>query len=211
MKKYNTQLPQVALPEYGRHVQNLVEYCKTIPDRQRRTEFAKTVIGIMADVYPEIGQGLEATQTLWDHLALIANYELDIDYPFEINQKDKNFRPAQLPPPQGRIINRIYGYTTEQLVALALEKQDPNERIALFEQCANNMKRNFHVAHPAAEENNDKIIDDLITYTGPDFAEEVKNVQLLSAQELLNNTQYDASKLDATRTKKKKKKKKKTA
>ena len=75
MQQYNTQMPKVKLPEYGRNLQELVEYCKTIPDRDKRTRYAYGIVSIMGDLYPEAEKVENLRQILWDHLALISNYE----------------------------------------------------------------------------------------------------------------------------------------
>lgn len=207
MQLYNTQLPQVKLPEYGRNVQNLIEYCKTLPDRERRTRFAATIVSIMADVYPEIGSGEETERTLWDHLAMIANYELDIDYPYEITRKSEGYRPTPLQKPQSDIQLRMYGKLIEKMVKRASELPTPEERISLFEYCGNQMKRNFHLSNPTADEDDNKIIEDLIHYAGEDFREEIFQIFLFTAKELLVNDQFDPDKLVELKKKKKKKKK----
>lgn len=207
MQKYNTQLQHIKLPEYGRHVQNLVDYCKTLPDRDLRNKFAGTIVSIMADVFPEVGTGDDAMHTLWDHLAMISNYELDIDYPYEIVRKESDFRPEPLPAPQTRIRFRMYGRMVEQMIQKATQLETAEERISLFEYCANHMKRNFHYTNPDADEDDDKIIQDMIGYAGEQFAEEIYQVFLFSAAELMENNQFDASKLEEAKKKKKKKKK----
>jgi len=208
MQKYNTQMQHISLPEYGRNVQNLVDYCKTIPDRTRRNRFAATIIGIMQDVCPEVGKGEEAERTLWDHLAMISNYELDIDYPFEIARKEEGFRPNPIPVPQSSMRFRMYGRFVEQMIKKATTLPTPEERISLFEYCANHMKRNFHLTNPNTDEDDEKIISDVIGYAGEQFAEEIYQVFLFTTKELIENDQFDSSKLEEVKKKKKKKKKK---
>jgi len=208
MEKYNTQLSHITLPEYGRNVQHLVEYCITIPDRNRRNQFAATIISIMQDVFPEIGKGEDAQHTLWDHLAMISNYRLDIDYPYPIERKEEGFRPQPIALPQQRMRFRMYGRVVENMIQKAATLPTREERISLFEYCANHMKRNFHLTNPDAEEDDEKIISDLIGYAGEEFAEECYEIFLFTSKELIENDQFDASKLEEVKKKKKKKKKK---
>lgn len=210
MTNYNTQLPQIALPEYGRNVQQLIEYCKTIPDRDKRTRYAYGIVGIMADVNQENANVDDLQPMLWDHLAIISNYELDIDYPYPITPKEKlEERPEILSnPQQERIRWRMYGKVVEDMVARACVMTDPEQRVRLFELCANHMKLHFHKTYPNADEDNDKIINDLLEYTNFKFKEEIGGVYLYSIKELEENNQYDATNL-VTNAKKKKKKKKK--
>jgi len=211
MQEYNTQLPPVKLPEYGRNIQQLVAYCKTIPDRDKRTRYAYGIVSIMGDIYPEAEKVENLKQVLWDHLALIANYELDIDYPFPIlTHEQLTTRPERLPNPQHPHIEwRIYGKVIEEMVEKACALEDADQRTRLFELCANHMKLHFHVTHPTADEDDDKIIHDLIDYTQGRFQEDILKVYLYSIEELKNNTQFNPAALLPVTTKKKKKKKKK--
>lgn len=211
MQKYNTQRPPVKLPEYGRNVQELVNYCLTIPDRAKRTRYAYGVVSIMGDLYPNADQVENLQQILWDHLAILSDYKLDIDYPIEVtSQTTLEDRPLPLSnPQQGYIRWRVYGKVVEDMVQKACTLTDREQRLRLFELCANHMKLHFHNTHPNADEDDDKIIQDLDEYTGHRFSEEVYQVFLFSAKELKENLQYDPARLvEAARKKKKKKKKK---
>ena len=213
MQSYNTQLPPIKLPDYGRNVQQLVAYCKTIPDREKRTRYAYGIVSIMGDIYPNADKVTNLKQILWDHLALLANYELDIDYPVTILPKETfNDRPTPLPNPQHAYIQwRMYGKVIEDLVEKACATEDQQQRIRLLERCANHMKLHFHETHPNADEDDDKIIHDLIDLCQGRFQEDVMQVYLFSAEELKENTQFDPKSLIVAPKKKKKKKKKKSA
>jgi len=213
MQQYNTQMPKVKLPEYGRNLQELVNYCKTIPDREKRTRYAYGIVSIMGDLYPEADKVENLKQILWDHLALISNYELDIDYPVEIIPKNKlDDSPEILHNPQQQHIRwRMYGKTVEDMIEKACAMEDQEQRIRLFELCANHMKLHFHITHPTADEDDDKIIHDLLDYAGEKYKDDIYKVFLYSVKELQENTQYDPATLVVTPTKKKKKKKKKSA
>ena len=210
MQKYNTQMPAVKLPEYGRNLQNLVEYCMTIPDRQKRTRYAYGIVSIMKDLLPDSQQIENVDQILWDHLALLSNYTLDIDYPVEITpQQMLEERPQTLPNPQScRIRWRMYGKVVEDMVQKACAMTDGEQRLRLFELCANHMKLHFHKTHPNADEDDNKIIQDLDQYTDYKFSEEIYQVFLFSVKELQENVQYNPNNLVVTAKKKKKKKKK---
>ena len=209
MQNYNTQLSAIKLPEYGRNLQQLVEYCKTIPDREKRTRYAYGIVEIMADLCPESAAVENPKQMLWDHLAIISNYELDIDYPYPVLSQEKFIdRPEPLSNPQQPYIHwRMYGKVVEDMIKKATEMQDTEQRIRLFELCANHKKLHFHKTHPNADEDNDKIIQDLLEYTHGQFQEEIYKVFLYSKKELQENTQYDPASLVETKKKKKKKKK----
>lgn len=211
MQQYNTQLPSIKLPEYGRHVQQLVAYCKTIPDRERRTRYAYGIVSIMGDLYPQADKVENLKQVLWDHFAMLCNYDIDIDYPVTVIPREQLIsHPDPLPQAQHtRIERRMYGKQIEELVAYACQLTEADQRIRLFERCANHMKLYFHITHPTADEDDNKIIHDLMDYTHGRFQDEILQVYLYSYDELKANTQYDPNSLVVTPAKKKKKKKKK--
>lgn len=209
MQNYNTQLSAVKLPEYGRNIQQLIEYCKTITDRDKRTRYAYGIVDIMADICPLSAVSAQDKQVLWDHLAIISNYELDIDYPCPILSQEKLAdSPQPLSNPQNPYIHwRMYGKVVEDMIQKAISMEDAEQRTRLFELCANHMKLHFHKTHPNADEDDDKIIQDLLEYTRGQFRDEIYKVFLYPVKELQNNIQYDPASLEVNTKKKKKKKK----
>ena len=138
-------MPKVKLPEYGRNLQELVEYCKTIPDRDKRTRYAYGIVSIMGDLYPEAEKVENLRQILWDHLALISNYELDIDYPVEIIPKDRlSERPEKLENPQQQHIAwRMYGKVIEDMVDNYTNGQFKDDIYKVFLHSAKELQENI--------------------------------------------------------------------
>lgn len=124
---YNTQREKLTLPVYGRIVQNMVDYTVSLPDKAERQRCAEQIIAIMAQMSPKNHQSSDFEQTLWDHLALMSNYKLDIDWPFEVERTDELKRPDPLPYPMNKIRYRHYGHILEQLLQ-ELKKMEPGER-----------------------------------------------------------------------------------
>ena len=210
IQKYNTTLSNIKMPEYGRNVEDMVKYCASIPDRDKRTHFARAIVQCMARVKNIEKPTEDMVRVFWDHVALLSNFELDIDYPYEIIKKDSiDSKPTQLTPHLSRIRYRQYGLVVEQLINEACAIEEEEKRLRLLELCANHMKLQFHLANPSADEDDNKIIHDLVEYVGPDHAEECYKVFLYSLAELKENNQYDPSSVNAASDKKKKKKKKK--
>ena len=81
---YNTSRKQLVLPEYGRNIQNMVDYIMEIEDRDERNRLAKAVINIMGNMNPHLRDINDFKHRLWDHLAIMSEFKLDIDYPYEI-------------------------------------------------------------------------------------------------------------------------------
>ena len=81
MLTYNTQLKRLVLPEYGRHIHQMVDHCLTIEDRDERTRCAHSIIASMSKLFPKIREEEDYQRKLWDPLAIMSNFKLDIGYP----------------------------------------------------------------------------------------------------------------------------------
>ena len=142
--RYNTAEKKLALPEYGRNIQNMVDYCVTIEDREERKHCADTIINIMGNMFPHLRDVNDFKHILWDHLAIMSDFKLDIDYPYEIVKKeDLNTRPPRLPYSNSRIRYRHYGKTLEKMIQKATEFEQGTEKEVLVKLLANQMKKSF--------------------------------------------------------------------
>ncbi len=123
---YNSQLERLIMPEYGRNVQQLVEYAKTIPDRAYRQAFCEEIINLIQQLYPQAKNVEDYRDKLWQHLFQIARYEIDITPPNgEINYEDmKRKRPEPMPYPNGASSLRHYGNNVRSLIRRAVEMED---------------------------------------------------------------------------------------
>lgn len=142
---YNTQLQDLPLPEYGRNIQNMVNHCVSIPDKEERTKCANTIINIMGDMFPHLRDVNDFKHILWDHLAIMADFKLDIDYPYEVVKKEDLFaKPEKLPYSKQTMSYRHYGAIMEQLIAKASEmNQDEDKTKSLVRLIAMQMKRSY--------------------------------------------------------------------
>ncbi len=127
--EYNSQRALIILKEYGRNVQNLVDYIRNIPDKDKRTELAYTLIELIKQLNPTVRESVENPQRLWDDLFIIADFNLDVNNPFNPPEKDiLSKKPMQVPYPQSEVRFKHYGKNIERLVKEALKKEDPQER-----------------------------------------------------------------------------------
>lgn len=141
---YNTQRKRMALPEYGRNVQKMVDHIKTIEDRDERNRAAKTIIQIMGNLNTNIRDIGDFKHKLWDHLALIANFDLDIDSPYPIPEPSKFVeKPKQVPYRQGEIRFLHYGRIIELMIAAASEMADGDEKEYFTTLIVNQMKKSY--------------------------------------------------------------------
>jgi Domain of unknown function (DUF4290) len=141
---YNTQRKRMALPEYGRNVQKMVDHIKTIEDRDERNRAAKTIIQIMGNLNTNIRDIGDFKHKLWDHLSLIANFELDIDSPYPVPEPSKFVeKPKQVPYRQGEIRYLHYGRIIELMIAAASEMEDGEEKEYFTTLIVNQMKKSY--------------------------------------------------------------------
>ncbi len=206
--EYNTQRPTLKITDYGRHVAKMIDYCKTLADRDERTRMANTIIDVMAHVAPKVKERTDYRHILWDHLMVLADYDLDVDSPYPISHDDTtSFHPHALKPKTGPITYRHYGRALEDMVKAVAEMPDSPERRQLTEQIAHTMKRQY------LQWNRDTVDDRLI-------AEQLSQLsggrlvlpdgfQFRDSQLYLDAMAAVAAKKEASDAKKKKKKKKK--
>jgi hypothetical protein len=141
---YNTQRKRMALPEYGRNVQKMVDHIKTIEDRAERNRAARTIISIMGNLNPHLRDEGDFKHKLWDHLALIASFELDIDSPYPIPEPSKFMeKPLQVPYRQGDVRFLHYGRIIEVMIAAAVEMTDGPAKEYLTTLILNQMKKSY--------------------------------------------------------------------
>ena len=139
-----TQQKRMPLPEYGRSIQNMVDYALTIQNRAERQRCANTIINIMGNMFPHLRDVPDFKHKLWDHLAIMSGFELDIDYPYEIIHKDNLVtKPEPIPYPRVRMHYRHYGHTLEVLIKKACEFPEGNEKRNLVAMICNHMKKDY--------------------------------------------------------------------
>ena len=141
---YNTQRKRMALPEYGRNVQKMVDHIKTIKDRDERNRAAKTIISIMGNLNPHLRDVGDFKHKLWDHLSLIASFELDIDSPYPVPEPAKFVeKPKQVPYRTGEIRYLHYGRIIELMIAAAAGMEDGDEKEYFTTLIVNQMKKSY--------------------------------------------------------------------
>lgn len=141
---YNTQRKQLMLPEYGRIIQQMVDYCCTIEDKEERKKAASAVIVIMGNANPHLRDVSDFKHKLWDHLAIMSDFKLDIDWPYPLPDKEVlNTKPERLPYSDNKFKFKHYGKFIEQILKKINEVEEEEKKNALIEIMANHMKRSF--------------------------------------------------------------------
>ena len=176
--EYNTQRKKMELPEYGRSVQNMVDHALTIEDREERQRCANTIVNIMGGMFPHLRDVPDFKHKLWDHLAIMADFKLDIDYPFEIVKKeDLVVKPEKLAYPNADFRYRHYGRFLEGMVKKVVEIEDEEEKKQLINLLAIQMKKDLNNWNKEGIEDQ-KIVDDLREYSNGAIDLKVEDLRL---------------------------------
>ena len=139
---YNTQRGKMVLPEYGRNIQKMVEYAIALEDREERNRAARAIISIMGNLNPHLRDVSDFKHKLWDHLAIMSDFKLDIDSPYETPIKEILFeKPKQVPYKNQAIKYMHYGKIIELLIEEAAKYEEGEEKDALVKLIANHMKK----------------------------------------------------------------------
>lgn len=181
---YNTNREKLILPEYGRHIQKLVDHMKAIEDRDERSRFAHALIPIMAQVNTNIKENGDFKHKLWDHLFIMADFDLDIDAPYEIPKREiLDRKPDPLPYTQGKFKKKHYGKIIQRMMD-QIDNYEGEEQEALIELLANQLKKSY-VKWNKESVNDDVILSDFVELAEKDinFNEDIK---LVEAREIMS-------------------------
>lgn len=162
---YNTQRERLLMPEYGREIQKMVDHAVTLESREERQLCAETIISIMERMFPGNSGSADHRHKLWDHLALMSNFQLDIDWPCDVSQAARiASRPEPLGYPMKDIPVRHYGNMVFELFEQLKTMPEGPERDELARLTANHMKRDLYQwSHGSADD--EKVIADLARFT----------------------------------------------
>lgn len=142
--EYNTSREKLVLPEYGRNIQKMVQLTLEEQDRDKRNKMAQAIIAIMGSMNPHLRDIADFKHKLWDHLAIIADFKLDIDSPYDNPQIEKlKEKPERVPYNQHKIKYKHYGKTIEKLINEAVKMEDPERKEILIQMLANHMKKSY--------------------------------------------------------------------
>ncbi|MCX6233704.1 MAG: DUF4290 domain-containing protein [Bacteroidetes bacterium] len=143
--EYNTTRNNLVIREYGRNIQKMIEYTIAIEDREKRTQLAKYIVNLMAQMNPVSREMGDVKHKLWDHLHIIADYKLDIDAPFPPpTPQEIALRPERIPYHNpGDIMFRYYGKNIDKIIDKAIEMEDGPEKQAITRTIANHLKKSY--------------------------------------------------------------------
>ena len=154
---YNTQAEQLVIAEYGRHIQNLVDFNKTIENAEERQAFAEQIIELMQQMNPSSKSTVDYKNKLWKHFFMIANYDIDVkptsgDLP---KPEDRVIRPDRVDYPTVESEFRHYGHNVRLLMEKAIAMEDGPVKDGFVETIASFMKlayKNWNREHYVSDE-----------------------------------------------------------
>lgn len=154
---YNTSRAKMLMREYGRHVQEMVEHVAKIEDPAKRNEQIQIIIEMMGHMNPHLRNVEDFRHKLYDHIYIMADYNIDITSPYPIPQREIIERkPDPLPYPKHKMAFRHYGKNIERMIEKAKSFEEEEKQQAYLQYLANYMK----LVH--ANWNKENVNDELI-------------------------------------------------
>lgn len=142
MVEYNTTMPQLKMREYGRHIQKLIEYCMAIEDREERTRCAIAVSEIMEQLFPSLKDEEDNHRKVWEHINLISDFKLDIDFPCEVlTEKEMKKTPEKIAYSRKSDRYRVYGMNLVKMIKEISAMEGGVEKDRMIFLIANQMKK----------------------------------------------------------------------
>lgn len=201
-KDYNTQRDKLAISEYGRNIQKMVKYALSMEDRNLRTQYAYVIFDVMQQINPNDKPNDDYYKKLWNHMHIISDFKLDIDYPYEVASKEViEKKPEQIPYKTNRIKYRFYGVNLENVIKTLAEEEQNDDIQNILAGIADQMKYKY------INWNEEIVSDELI-------AEHLKNISdgklifdyeanpLTSANQILKEVQKKENNQNKSRGKK---------
>ena len=141
---YNTQREKLVLPEYGRHVQKMIEQVKAIEDKEKRSQQMRAVVQVMGILNPQIREFNDYKHKLWDHAHVIGGFDLDIDAPFPAPTPQQfEERPDVISLPERPIKAACYGRNIENMIALIADREEDDTKKEMIRVLALYMRQHY--------------------------------------------------------------------
>ncbi|MFQ5446383.1 MAG: DUF4290 domain-containing protein [Saprospiraceae bacterium] len=166
--EYNSSKEFLIIPEYGRHVQNLINHAKQIENPTERKHFVERIIGLMMQMHPQNRNLDDQIDKLWRHVFKIANYDLEVLPPSgekptpETSQK----KPERVGYPSVDTRFRHYGHNVQKLITKAIAMEDGPKKDAFVQVIGSYMKLAYKTWNREHYVSDDIIIEDLEHLSG---------------------------------------------
>ena len=152
--EYNTKKEHLKIPEYGRHVQNMINHAITLTDIKKQKECVDSIISFMGQMNPHLRDVKEFTHKLWDHLHIMSDFKLNVDSPYPKPELEKlASKPEKMQYPGNKIKFSYYGKTIPSMIETALTLQGTEKQI-MTGMIANQMKKTYILFNESSVDNN---------------------------------------------------------
>lgn len=142
--EYNTEREHLIIPEYGRHLQKMINHAKSRETKEERNKLAKAIISVMGNLQPHLRDVPDFQHKLWDQLFIMADFDIDVDSPFDKPDREViQARPEPLKYPQNHPKYRFYGNNIKTMIDVAITWEEGEMKEALTYTIANHMKKCF--------------------------------------------------------------------
>lgn len=185
--EYNTERPKLIIPEYGRHIQKMVDQAVAVEDRVERNKMAKSIIAVMGNLNPHLRDVPDFQHMLWDQLFIISDFKLEVDSPFPIPSREELMeRPEPLNYPQNHPKYRFYGNNIKRMIDVANSWEEGDKKEGLILTIANHMKKCFLNWNKDTVED-EVIFDHLFELSGGKINLKNSDEDLSNASDLMKN------------------------
>jgi len=141
---YNTQREKLIMPEYGRHVQDMIEYVKSIPDKEKRNEQIQAVVQVMGTLNPQLRDLVDFRHKLWDHVQIISDFSIDIDSPYPMPTRENiNTKPAPIPVEKTPLKAACYGRNIQNMIDVIALREDDDIKKYMIKTLASYMQQQY--------------------------------------------------------------------
>jgi hypothetical protein len=155
--EYNSERQHLIIPEYGRHLQKLINQATEIQEDVERNKAAKYIIQVMGSLNPHLRDVPDFQHKLWDQLFIMSDFRLNVDSPYPIPSREVlQLKPDVLNYPQNFPKYRYYGNNIKYMIDVANKWEDGELKNALVKVIANHMKKSY------LSWNKDTVKDDVI-------------------------------------------------
>ncbi|MDE6755210.1 MAG: DUF4290 domain-containing protein [Muribaculaceae bacterium] len=166
MIPYNTSEPQLIMPEYGRNIQKMIDFCVKIEDREERRRCAMSIAEVMATLFPSVVGDKGNKQKIWDHINIMSRFELDIDFPYDVITKEEMApEPSRIPYSGSLYRFRHYGRNIQSMINRVAEMENCVEKDQIIFLLANQMKKQL-VAQTPENVSDTKVFSDIAEISG---------------------------------------------
>lgn len=163
MIPYNVSEPKLVLPEYGRNIQRMIDYCLTIEDREERNRCARSIADVMSVLFPTVAAEENSRRKIWDHIYIMSGFKLDVDFPCEVVSPE-DLKTERKAVPYMSQINRYrhYGRSVQALIDTVAAMENSVEKDQLIFLIANQMKKLLVMNNPESATDS-KVFEDIAT------------------------------------------------